>query len=168
MDDIEFSLRTATSDDAEFLVDMLVAAVNWDPAREVASRDQVLADRRTAHYVEGWPQPGDLGVVAVDPGGRPIGAVWLRLFGADDPGYGFVAADVPELSLGVVPSWRGKGVGHALLTEMARRAARSGLTRICLSVERANRARRLYFDEGFTTVESGPDSDTMIKIVSQQ
>ncbi|MET7716190.1 GNAT family N-acetyltransferase [Streptomyces sp. NPDC005407] len=147
---------------------MLVAAVNWDPAREVASRDQVLGDRRTAHYVEGWPQPGDLGVVAVDPGGRPIGAVWLRLFGADDPGYGFVAADVPELSLGVVPSWRGKGVGHALLAEMARRAARRGLTRISLSVERANRARRLYVDEGFTTVESGPDSDTMIKIVSQQ
>lgn len=46
--------------------------------------------------------------------------------------------------------------------------ARSGITRICLSVERANRARSLYINEGFTTVESGPDSDTMIKVVSQQ
>lgn len=168
MGDIGFSLRAATGEDAEFLVDMLVAAVNWDPAREAAGRDQVLGDRRTAHYVEAWPQPGDLGVVAVDTGGHPVGAVWLRLFSAADPGYGFVAADVPELSLGVVPSWRGKGVGHALLTEMARRAAGSGFTRICLSVERANRARRLYVDEGFMTVESGPDSDTMVKAVSRQ
>ncbi|MFF1684777.1 MULTISPECIES: GNAT family N-acetyltransferase [unclassified Streptomyces] len=164
MGDVGFLLRAATGDDAEFLVDMLVAAVNWDPAREVVRRDEVLGDRRTAHYVEEWLRTGDLGVVAVDPGGQPIGAVWLRLFSADDPGYGFVAADVPELSLGVVPSWRGQGVGRALLAEMVRRAAGSGFTRICLSVERANRARRLYAAEGFTTVESGPDSDTMIKV----
>ncbi|HET9380822.1 MAG TPA: GNAT family N-acetyltransferase [Streptomyces sp.] len=168
MDDIGFSLRAATGDDAGFLVDMLMAAVNWDPAREEASRDQVLGNHRTAHYVQGWPRPGDLGVVAVDRGGQPVGAAWLRLFGADDPGYGFVAADVPELSLGVVPSWRGRGVGRALLAEAARRAAGSGFTRICLSVERANRARRLYVGAGFTTVESGPDSDTMIKTVRRQ
>ncbi|MDJ0344769.1 GNAT family N-acetyltransferase [Streptomyces sp. H10-C2] len=166
MGDVGFLLRAATGDDAEFREDMLVAAVNWDPAREVVSRDQALGDRRIAHYLEGWPWQGDLGVVAVEPGGGVIGAVWLRLFSADDPGYGFVAADIPELSLGVVPSWRGKGVGRALLTEMARRAEESDFTRISLSVERANPARRLYADEGFTTVESGPDSDTMIKIVS--
>jgi GNAT superfamily N-acetyltransferase len=168
MSDSGFSLRTATGDDAEFLADMLVAAVNWDPARQQVSREQVLGDRQTAHYVEGWPREGDLGAVAVDAGGLPIGAVWLRLLSADDPGYGFVAADVPELSLGVVPHWRGRGVGRALLTEMARQAEASGFTRMCLSVERANRARGLYADEGFTTVESGPDSDTMIKIISRQ
>ncbi|WP_328551634.1 GNAT family N-acetyltransferase [Streptomyces sp. NBC_00358] len=166
MGDIGFSLRAATVDDAEFLWDMLLAAVNWDPTREAVSRDQAREDRRTAHYVEGWVRRGDLGVVAVDPGGHPVGAVWLRLFGADDAGYGFVAADVPEVSLGVVPSWRGRGVGRALMAEMARRAGDSGFTRICLSVERANRARRLYLDEGFTTVESGPDSDTMVKVVA--
>ncbi|MFI6151262.1 GNAT family N-acetyltransferase [Kitasatospora sp. NPDC051170] len=158
----DYALRPATADDAEFLADMLTAAVNWDPAREAVSRDQVLADPRTAHYVEGWPRRGDLGVTAVAPGGRPIGAAWLRSFGADDPGYGFVAEDVPELSLGVVLAWRGKGVGRALLREAVRRAADGGFARICLSVERANRARLLYLGEGFVTVASGPDSDTMV------
>ncbi|GAA4658460.1 GNAT family N-acetyltransferase [Streptomyces chumphonensis] len=168
MSDSRFSLRSATGDDTEFLADMLVAAVNWDPARPQASREQVLGDRLTAHYVEGWPRVGDLGALAVDTGGQPIGAVWLRLFSADDPGYGFVAANVPELSLGVVPPWRGRGVGRALLTEITRQAEASGFTRMCLSVERANRAFNLYAGEGFTTVESGPDSDTMIKIISRQ
>ncbi|MEU4830727.1 GNAT family N-acetyltransferase [Streptosporangium sp. NPDC023615] len=160
-----YSLRPATAGDAGFLTDMLVAAVNWDPAREPIGRDRVLAERRTAHYVEGWPRPGDLGVIAVEAGGRPVGAAWLRLFGPDDPGYGFVSEGVPELSVGVLPSWRGGGVGRALLTEVVRRAAERGFTRICLSVERSNRARRLYATEGFTTVESGPDSDTMIMIL---
>ncbi|OIJ68185.1 GNAT family N-acetyltransferase [Streptomyces mangrovisoli] len=165
MADSGFSLRMATADDADFLTDMLVAAVNWNPAQTAVSRDRVLEDCLSAHYVEGWPRPGDLGVVAVEAGGRPIGAAWLRQFGHDDPGYGFVAGDVPELSVGVVAAWRGKGVGRALLTDVARHATERGIARICLSVERANRARDLYVAEGFTTVASGPDADTMIRVL---
>ncbi|MEU4490001.1 GNAT family N-acetyltransferase [Streptomyces purpurascens] len=168
MADSDYSLRIATADDAGFLTDMLVAAVNWDPAREAVGRDCVLRDRHTAHYVEGWPRRGDLGVIAVETGGQPIGAAWLRLFSSDDPGYGFVGEDVPELSVGVLPSWRGQGVGRALLTELARRAVEHGFARISLSVERANRARRLYAAEGFTTVESGPGSDTMVMVLSER
>nr|WTB12033.1 GNAT family N-acetyltransferase [Streptomyces antimycoticus] len=168
MGDSDYSLRMATADDAGFLTDMLVSAVNWDPAREAVGCDRVLRDRHTAHYVEGWPRPGDLGVVAVEAGGQPIGAAWLRLFSSDDPGYGFVAEDVPELSVGVLQPWRGQGVGRALLAEVARKAVEHGFARICLSVERANRARRLYAAEGFTTVESGPDSDTMVMVLSER
>lgn len=158
-----FALRAAAADDVEFLVDMLVEAVNWNPDRPAVSRERTLADWWTAHYVAGWPRPGDVGVVAVDSDQRPIGAAWLRRFGADDPGYGFVDADVPELSAALVAPWRGRGVGRALIRELARRAAEAGLDRISLSVERANSARALYVREGFSLVESGPVSDTMVK-----
>ena len=33
---------------------------------------------------------------------------------SDDPGYGFVAADIPELTLGVASQARGRGIGKAL------------------------------------------------------
>ncbi|MFJ1905244.1 GNAT family N-acetyltransferase [Streptomyces sp. NPDC088156] len=79
-----------------------------------------------------------------------------------------MAEDVPELSVGVLPPWRGQGVGRALLTELARRAVEHGFARVSLSVERANHARRLYVTEGFTTVESGPDSDTMVMVLSER
>ncbi|WP_107046831.1 GNAT family N-acetyltransferase [Streptomyces albus] len=158
----------ATADDVGFLTDMLVTAVNWDPDREGVGRDRVLGDHHTAHYVEGWPRPGDLGVVAVGASGQPIGAAWLRLFSSGDPGFGFVAEDVPELSVGVLPPWRGRGVGRALLSGIARAAVKHGFDRICLSVERANRARRLYAAAGFTTVGSGPDSDTMVMVLSER
>lgn len=176
MDDARFTLRAAGRDDAGFLADMLVEAVNWLPGRELC-RERILADPDLAHYVSGWQCScdvgggggagvGDLGVVAVAPGGQPVGAAWLRTFTADDPGYGFVAPDVPELSMGVHPSWRGRGVGRALLRETVRTAAAAGGHRISLSVERANHAARLYTSEGFSVVRSGPDSDTMVRVLT--
>ena len=155
-------LRTATAHDAPFLVDMLLAAANWEPSRDAVSRTHLLADRGTARYVDGWPRAGDHGVIAEAPTGEPLGAAWLRLFPADDAGYGFLSADVPELSLGVVARWRGRGVGRGLLRELVARARTAGHRRLSLSVERANRARELYRAEGFVTVASGQDADTML------
>jgi len=86
MSDVGFSLRPAVKGDVDFLADMVVAAVSWDPDSSRFTRDQVLADRPNAHNVDGWPLTDDVGVVAVDDGGVPIGAAWLRLFSGDDPG----------------------------------------------------------------------------------
>ena len=41
--------------------------------------------------------------------GFPVGAAWYRVFGADEPGYGFVDEQTPELAIAVVPSKRGTG-----------------------------------------------------------
>jgi GNAT superfamily N-acetyltransferase len=168
MTDADVSFRVASQEDEPFLTDMLVEAFNWDSGREALDRGRILADPEAAHYIAGWKRPGDLGVVAVEPGGQSVGAAWLRLFSDDDRGYGFVAADVPELTLGVVEHWRGKGVGRALLEEVVREAAGAGFGSISLSVERANHAALLYVSVGFTVVESGRDSDTMVNITGAQ
>jgi GNAT superfamily N-acetyltransferase len=159
-----FTLRQATGSDARFLGDMLVEASEWMPAR-TRSRSDVLADPSTAKYIEGWKRPGDAGMVAIDSSASPIGACWYRLLPPDDPGYGFVAPGVPELTLGVTPVWRAQGVGRALLAAVLAQARLSGHTRISLSVERANHAQRLYVSEGFRSVVRGTDSDTMVRIL---
>jgi GNAT superfamily N-acetyltransferase len=156
-----FTSRPATAEDAAFLTSMLIETVNWLPERNW-TRERIMSDEATAHYVQGWPRPGDSGVIAVDPRGRPIGAAWLRTFPADDPGYGFVSADVPELTIAVTADRRGQGVGRAQLRAAHRQARGAGITKVSLSVERANPARRLYLAEGYRTIESGRDSDTMI------
>lgn len=160
----EHRFRSATATDAAFLFDMLVEAVNWAPDR-CLSRSTVSADPVLMRYVDGWPRQGDLGVVA-DTDGASKGAVWLRPFTADGPGYGYVADDVPELSMGVVEEWRGLGIGRGLLREIDRHARSAGHRAISLSVERANFAHRLYTSEGYQVVERGPDSDTMVKELS--
>ncbi len=113
---------------------MLVEAANWDNRPRIPP-DEVRADPALTRYVHEWPRSGETGVVAEEA--SPIGAAWLRLFTSEYLGYGYVADDVPELSIGVVPEWRRRGVGRALLRELVRRARECGTRKISLSVERA-------------------------------
>lgn len=162
MADTPWLTRPAAAGDAGFLADMLVLAVNWSPEWPARSRGQVLADPRTAHYITGWPGEGDLGMVD-EAGGEPAGAAWLRFLPESDPGYGFAAADVPELGIGVMPAWRGRGLGRALLRAVTGQARAAGIARISLSVQRRNFARQLYLAEGCQVVDSSePQSDTMV------
>ncbi|MBR7833873.1 GNAT family N-acetyltransferase [Actinospica durhamensis] len=156
-------LRTALPDDAEFLTDMLVEAVNW-PEDRALPRRQILDDPRNAHYVADWKQDTDIGVVAVggptpgtwptaeDDPGAPVGAAWLRYLPADDPGYGYGDAGTPELAMGVCGPWRRRGIGRALLRRLLADAAGRGITRVSLSVGPGNAAQRLYASEGFAVV----------------
>jgi GNAT superfamily N-acetyltransferase len=156
-------IRRAAPGDGTFMADMLVEAVNWSPEWKKKSRNRVLSAPRTAHYIAGWPRDTDLGVIA-EASGERIGAAWLRFLPAADPGYGFVAPDVPELTIGVAVHWRGRGAGRGLLRAIAGQAGSAGIRRISLSVERKNFAWKLYISEGYQIVDSSDkDSDTMVK-----
>jgi len=145
---------------------MLVEAVNWSPEWKPRSRRRVLSAPSTRRYIAGWPRGTDLGVIA-ESGGAPIGAAWLRFFTADEHGHGYVAPDVPELTIGVVAPWRGRGAGRALLRAAGALAAAGGIERISLSVERKNFARDLYLSEGYQVTDSSdPQADTMVTILA--
>ncbi|MBA3372707.1 MAG: GNAT family N-acetyltransferase [Actinomycetota bacterium] len=159
-DDLE--VRFATGDDRAFLTEMLAEAAGWDPQRPRLTPAQVLADPQLAHYLDGWGRPDDVGVIA-EVSGQPVGAAWLRRFTADDPGYGFVAPDVPELSIAVVGEWRGRGVGSVLLEAVVQAGSDRGVTAVSLSVETANPARVLYAARGFREVGRGRGSVTMLR-----
>jgi len=154
-------LRAAGADDVDFLTDMLIEACNWTGERLI-TRGQIQADPALARYVRGWPRASDFGVVAVDDALGPIGAAWARVFDADGPGYGFVAADVPEISMAVVRSRRRQGIGRRLLAALSDQARVRGWLQLSLSVEHGNRAATLYRDAGFTIVARQRGADTML------
>lgn len=139
---------------------MLVAAAFWRLDGPLGDVQSVLARPELAHYVSGWPRPGDLGVVAED--GPPVGAAWLRLLPEHDRGYGFVDAETPELSIGVVPTHRGRGIGSLLLEALVVSARAQRHEALSLSVEPDNPARRLYERCGFQVVGAVDGSLTML------
>lgn len=157
-----YRIRRAARADASFLVEMVCEAANWHPDR-VRPKVDLMADSTVMRYARGWKRPADDGVVAEDESGEAIGACWYRVLPRNEPGYGFVATGVPELTLGVRPMWRAQGVGRQLLEAACDLARAAGHQRISLSVERANFAERLYRSTGFVVVESGTDADTMVK-----
>ncbi len=162
-------LREATAADVDLLVDLLLEAVNWT-GTERMTRPDLLADPHLLRYVEGWPRPDDLGLVAEGPDApgspgpaRPVGAAWLRTLTSAAPGYGHVADDVPELTMAVVPGRRGQGIGAALLAAVLDRARQRGDRAVSLSVEDGNdTARRLYERLGFRVVGRVGGSDTLV------
>jgi GNAT superfamily N-acetyltransferase len=156
-------IRRAAAKDGPFMADMLVEAANWSADWKKKTRRRVLSAPATAHYIAGWPRDTDLGVIA-EADGAPVGAAWLRFLPAADPGYGFLAPDVPELTIGVAGEWRGRGVGRALLRALAGQARSADIRQISLSVERKNFAQKLYLSEGYQVVDSSNEySDTMVK-----
>ena len=154
------TIRSATAADRTFLEHMLVAAADWRPESTPRSVAEVLADPALAHYIAGWPKPGDFGVVAED-GGEPVGAAWCRQFTPEDPGYGFVAPDVPEVSVGVVAGRRGEGIGRAVMSAVIDAARQRDLAALSLSVELDNFARHLYTDLGFEVLAEADGAATM-------
>jgi ribosomal protein S18 acetylase RimI-like enzyme len=157
---VTVELRPAQPGDAFFLVEMVAAAATWRPGSRGLSLDELLRDPALAHYVEGWPRPGDLGVIAQDP--HPIGAAWLRFLPETDPGFGFVDAHTPEVSLAVAAAYRGQGIGSRLLEALIESARSAGVARLSLSVESDNHALRLYERLGFEQIGISGGSVTML------
>lgn len=154
-------IRKATADDAGFLLEMLVEACNWTGEQRIA-RGDVEVDPRLAHYITDWPRARDFGVIAVGDDRARVGAAWARTFSAQDPGYGFVAADIPEISMAVVASQRGHGIGRRLLQAVVDIAEQNGWRALSLSVADGNSATRLYRAAGFNRVGRNESSDTMV------
>ncbi len=159
-------MRPAAPTDDLFLAPLLAVAADWRPGAVRRPLESVLAGPALAHYVAGWPRPGDFGVVAEDAQGEPIGAAWCRCFPATDPGYGFVVPDVPEVSVGVVAAARGGGVGRALMVRVIEDATARGIDQLSLSVEVDNFARHLYADLGFEVVAEADGAVTMRKVLT--
>ena len=151
--------RAATPADEPFLREMLWLAYNWRD--QSVSADHWPDPDGPRRDVEGFGRPGDGGVIAEEDG-QPAGAAWYRLLPASDAGYGYVADDVPELTIAVAAGHRGKGVAGELLERLKAMAAAEGLRALSLSVEPDNAALRLYERAGFEPAGGSGGSVTLL------
>jgi len=147
--------------DFPFLATMLGEAAVWRPDKPTPTGEQVMANPRYAGYLAGWPRRGDYGVVAEQHG--PVGAAWYRTYTEADHGLGFVAEDVPELSIAVIADRRHEGIGRRLLINLIEASAAQGCRALSLGVAENNPARGLYESAGFVLVEKHGHTCTMVR-----
>ncbi|GAB2627771.1 hypothetical protein GCM10009696_36350 [Kocuria himachalensis] len=145
----DFSLRPLLAADSALLATATLENLNW--CRERFTATDLSTRPEFSHYTVVDPQRGDFGWVA-EAGKDAVGVVWAQYLPPDNPGYGFLAEDTPEVSLWVRDDWRGQGVGRALLRLVQDDARARGVPRLSLSVEAGNYAKKLYAAEGFVDV----------------
>ena len=146
--------------DLGFLEDMLYLALYVEEGQEAFSRDTIYSPE-LYKYIGDWNDEKDLGYIAIDVNtGVKIGAVWLRTFSSDNKGYGYISDDIPELSIAVIPQYRGKGAGTKLMKHLLSELP-VGIGSISLSVNTSNPAKKLYERLGFKDFSEKEGTATM-------
>lgn len=157
------TLRDLRAGEDHILFEASMGTINWPGPR--FTEEEARAIPEIMHYTRFRPERGDLGVVAETDAGRSrlvVGVAWLLFLPATDPGYGFVAADVPEFAIWVRAGRRGSGLGRRLLRAVVEAARQRGIRAISLSVEAENPSRHLYESEGFEAVPGGEADGVML------
>lgn len=160
---VRISAATAEDEDVLWLMLTYAASMGTGGLEQV---EQARSDPYLSTYVNGWgTMAGDVGVIARDGPGRPIGAAWLRLSQSEDT-WRVADQATPELATAVLPDQRGRGVGTAMMRSLIALAARTH-EKITLSVRVENPARRFYARLGFVELSTmknrvGGDSIVMI------
>lgn len=156
------TLRLLNTDDQPLLWEMLYHAIHVPEGQDPPGRE-IIHEPGIRMYVEGWGREGDAGVgVWVD--GQPVGAIWVRRWNEHARGYGWVADEIPELSIALLPLYRGMGLGTRLFENLF---AGVHLPRVSLSVSPDNPARHLYERQGFQVISEKPDSLVMLRQTGQ-
>jgi GNAT superfamily N-acetyltransferase len=140
-------VRLSTRGDPGFLAEMLYETVYWrdDGAEERPTLEDLMSQPRHARFVDGWGEPTDLAVFALDRRDEPIGAIWGRRL--DDTG-------VLDSLIAVFPEFRRQGVGSLLLGSFVARAGARGDRAVRVHVDDENPARRFLAGRGFTPADA--------------
>jgi ribosomal protein S18 acetylase RimI-like enzyme len=158
-------IRDLREDEGEFLREMLFAALDWNPQRELPPKEFVLAHPQVVVFHRDWGRDGDTALVAEEDG-DVIGLVWWRFFTDEEHGEGYVDDATPELAIAVRDGYRGSGVGRKLMVAAAERAKKDGLAHLSLSVDDENvGAKRLYESLGYVDYEPGDGRGRMLIVL---
>ena len=156
-----YIIRPLEPSDEPFLWEMLYQAI-YVPTGTTPLPREIIYQPELAKYVQDWTT-NDIGLIAISESNQtPVGATWIRLFNMNNPGYGYINDETPELSIAVLPEYRNQGIGTRLILNLLE-IVKDIYPAISLSVSSDNPAFRLYQHLGFEVVSQSDNSVTMKK-----
>ena len=151
-------LRSLRDDEKELLQDFLYEALFVPEGADPFPRSIIYKPELSIYYEEFGSKSDDNCIVA-EVDGKVVGAVWARIM--DD--YGHVDEETPSLAISLYEEYRGKGYGTAMMKKMLDILREKGYRKVSLSVQKANRAVRLYESLGFKVLIDKDDEYIMVR-----
>jgi len=147
---IGLALRAETAGDVPFLRRLYIslrweefAAAPWPDEAKRAFLEQQF-EFQYKHYANAYRDLSDFDVLERD--GEPVGRLYVYRSNTD----------VRIVDIGLLPEWRNRGLGGALIRALQAEAAAAGRS-VSIHVEQFNPAQRLYARLGFQRIEEkGP------------
>lgn len=160
--EINYRIRPLRQDETYLLKDFLYEAIFIPEGMEAPSKDIInLSELKV--YIEHFGTKVDDYCIFADCEGKVVGAIWCRIMND----YGHIDDQTPSLSIALYKEYRNKGIGSHLMNEMIRLLRRKGYRRVSLSVQKANRAFRLYLKMGFKVVKETTDEFIMLNELNE-
>jgi ribosomal protein S18 acetylase RimI-like enzyme len=155
--------KKITKTDYPFLREMLYEAI-FVPEEEAPLPLTIIDLPEIAKYIDNWGDNNDFGLIALE-NDLQIGAIWCRLYGEENKGYGFIDINTPEVSMAIKENYRNKGIGTILMNQLFILAGQKGFETLSLSVDKRNRAAGFYIRMGFEIIDEIGTAFTMKKRV---
>lgn len=155
-------IREIRNEEMPFLEEVLYLAIFIPEGYEPLPRS-VIQNPVVAKYIQNWTSR-DYCLVSVF-NGLLTGAAWYKWFNSGNKGYGYIADDIPELSIAIIPQYRNKGTGTLLLENLLVKAKEKEIHSLSLSVDIENPALNLYKRLGFVISSKEENSFIMIKML---
>ena len=155
--------RGYVRDDYQFLREMLFEAVFWSRTDDDRpSLEEGLSYDFTKHIlVDFGDRKGDIAVIAEIDGAK-AGAAFIRYWNDEMNIRGYISRDIPVLVIGVVGTYRHRGVGSILIESLKTAAIENGISKISLCVTKSNVAYHLYTKKNFKIVQDIESSYNML------
>ena len=148
-------IRKMTADEYPQLNDFLYQAI-FVPEGAEPPPYEIIFQPELQVYVREFGSSVHDKALAAECDGRIVGAVWVRIM--ED--YGHIDDETPSFAIALYPEYRGMGIGTELMRTMLAELKECGYRQASLSVQRANRAERLYRRLGFEVI--GGDGEEYI------
>lgn len=161
-----YIIRPIYDSEISLLKEFLYLAIFVPPGEDPFSRELLDEPMFLKEYAK-WGRYGDIGLVALNNETEDItGMAWVRLFKENDPSFGFVDENTPDLVIAVKAKYHGKGIGTQLLRNLIHTLKNNGFNAISLSADERNPALRLYKRLGFEIIkhEEGESPVMLLKI----
>ena len=155
------AFRKLEQKDLPFLKEMFYISLFSVKGEDAFPRD-IIEKPHLARYHKDWGKEGDFGII-VHQGEEDMGAIWVRFFTKENPGYGFVEEGAPEMGIALKKEFRGKGLGRKLIQELFVELKARKVGAISLSTDSRNPAMHLYVSCGFEELDREEYSVRMYK-----